>query len=137
MLPPEGCGPLRGSSSSEKQKPGLKSGQAVNNRVLWCEKGEPYKLHFCTFSEVVNNGPKALSGVSDWVDSTQSLVQIKLYQSQIQSTRFREGVTVTFNLVEPNAGRGGERPRGGRWVGGRGERRGKSVAVVSFWGGPW
>ena len=26
---------------------------------------------------------KALSGVSDWVDSTQSLVQINLYQSQI------------------------------------------------------
>ena len=57
MLPPEGCAPLRGSSSYGKQKLGLKSGQAVNNRVLWCEKGEPYKLHFCTFSEVVNNGP--------------------------------------------------------------------------------
>ena len=63
MLPPEGCGPLRGSSSSEKQKPGLKSGQAVNNRVLWCEKGEPYKLHFCTFSEVVNNGPNIVQNV--------------------------------------------------------------------------
>ena len=37
----------------------------------------------------------------------------------------------------PNAGRGGERPRGGRWAGGRGERWGRSVAVVSCWDRPW
>ena len=73
------------------------------------------------------------------MDSTQSLVQSNLYQSQIHPPQrgFVRESRAPGGARVPNAGRGGERPRGGRWAGGRGERRGRSVAVVSCWDRPW
>ena len=63
---------------------------------------------------------KALSGVSDWVDSTQSLVQINLYQSQIHPPQ--RGFVRESRAPGGAQCRAGRRATAGREVG-RGERR--------------